>query len=243
MGRNNPIDVDGQFYFTAAPKFKLMNNQLPSLQVVNAQLIHQTLSHRWKKAATSLNRDREDAGSTCLAQLPDFSASLHRTSLANPSSRATTTLSLPYWGSLWDSFQSLMIQEWKKIVFFMCVTFLEGERKSLCTGSFIDNSVSHFGLFSWLGVLKWATNCITSQVLGPSAPLTRVGFSWLPQIPSCFWEKASVPCWPSSCRFPVGFINSLLIVATSPPRVHTSRGFCRSKQQMAWSKGSHPKLW
>lgn len=83
----------------------------------------------------------------------------------------------------------------------MCVTFLEGERKSFCTGSFIDNSVSHLGLFSWLGVLKWATNCITSQVLGPSAPLTRVGFFWLPQIPSCFWEEAPVPCCPSSRRF------------------------------------------
>lgn len=44
-----------------------MNNQLPSLQVVNAQLIHQTLSQSSKKAVTCLNRDREDAGSTCLA--------------------------------------------------------------------------------------------------------------------------------------------------------------------------------
>ena len=30
----------------------------------------------------------------------------------------------------------------------MFITFLKGERKSFCTGSVIDNSISHLGLLS-----------------------------------------------------------------------------------------------
>lgn len=107
----------------------------------------------------------------------------------------------------------------RKIVLLTYIYYIFGRRKQIILHRqflLIFDLPSCLAL-CLLWVLQQATNCITSQVLGPRAPITRLSFFWFSQFPSFSGKKCPFDADPPQTnRFFTKFINSVLVVLPSP---------------------------